>query len=88
MGSAQRARRKIVGMRPLKHFIADLHFETEEALASKEPRGLITANIAVCCVPITAANGETYVVYTVNGKRATLGEAARQLKQAAKPAPE
>ncbi|RYH60967.1 MAG: hypothetical protein EON54_10585 [Alcaligenaceae bacterium] len=70
-------------MRPLQQFIADLRFETEEALASRQPRGLITANIAVCCVPVAAANGETFVVYTVNGKRTTLGEAARQMKAAA-----
>ena len=70
-------------MRELKHFIADLRFETEEALALREPRGLIASSIAVSCISVVCSDGETAVIYTVDGKRATLGQAARQLKAAA-----
>jgi hypothetical protein len=73
-------------MRELKHFIADLRFETEEALATGAPRGLIASNIAVHCVPVVCSDGEIAVVYKVNGKRATLGQAARALKAAAEAA--
>ena len=73
-------------MQPLKHFIADLRFETQEALATREPRGLIASNIAVSCIPVLCSDGTPSVIYTVNGRRATLGQAARQLKEAAEAA--
>ena len=75
-------------MKELKDFIADLRFETEEALATRSPRGLIASNIAVSCIPVVCSDGETAVIYTVNGKRATLGQAARELKAAAAAAPQ
>lgn len=70
-------------MRSLSNFIADIRFETEEALDAHEARGLIVHDIAVNCIPVIAPDGEPCIVYTVNGKRATLGQAARQLKAAA-----
>ena len=73
-------------MQPLKHFIADLRFETQEALATREPRGLIASNIAVSCIPVLCSDGTPSILYTVNGRRATLGQAARQLKEAAEAA--
>jgi hypothetical protein len=75
--------RRIESMRSLKNFIADIRFETEEARAAHEARGLIVHNVTVNCIPVIAPDGEPCIVYTVNGKRATLGQAARQLKEAA-----
>ena len=75
--------RRIESMRSLKNFIADIRFETEEALAAHEARGLIVHNVTVNCIPVIAPDGEPCIVYTVNGKRATMGQAARQLKEAA-----
>jgi hypothetical protein len=69
-------------MRSLSHFIADIRFETEGALSAHEARGLIVHDIAVNCIPVIAPDGEPCIVYTVNGKRATLGQAARRLKAA------
>lgn len=83
-GTGQRlgACRRIIGMKALKHFIADIRSRTEEALETHEVRGLMAHNITVRCVPVVAPDGEPCIVYTVNGKRATLGQAARQLKAA------
>ncbi len=69
-------------MRELKHFIADIRFETADALDAHEARGLTVHDIVVTCIPVIAPDGEPCIVYTVNGKRATLGQAARQLKAA------
>ena len=75
--------RRIEAMTPLSKFIAEIRSETEKALDTHEVRGLIVHDIAVNCIPVIASDGEPCIAYTVNGKRATMGQAARHLKAAA-----
>lgn len=82
-GSAWRACRKIADMKALKHFIVEIRSQTQAALDAQEPHGLTVHDIAVRCIPVIASDGEPCIIYTVNGQRATMGQAARRLKAAA-----